>query len=369
MSHPRRATSTNPWITLRDALRPGVPTRRAARVLEDPVDRNRPSSIGRGARLIASGVGVAALVSGTAFAVTYAGTAQKLVAVPAAPSARERTPGQPTRSEQRLLADSLTPSASTAATPTPSPSVQATVAAETAAVKVYLTADRWQPKVGESFAIQYTGTIDMSRNVKVYNLDWENTSAAQVQQLKARGVHVVCYLSAGSSEDWRSDHAGFPAGVKGQGLDGWPGEQWLDIRQTGTLLPIMAARMDVCREKGFDAIDPDNTDGWSQQTGFTISKADQVAYQRALADAAHARGMAIGLKNDVEQLPQMAGIVDFAVNEQCGEMGECDGYADFLAAGKPVYNIEYTAGCRSDRPAGMSSVAAGLELGPGGTVC
>lgn len=112
----------------------------------------------------------------------------------------------------------------------------------------------WQPRVGESFYIQYSGTIDLGRPAQVYNLDWENTTAAQVQQLKSRGVRVVCYLSAGSSEDWRSDDGKFPSSVKGEPLDGWEGENWLDIRATGVLMPIMAARMDVCKQKGFESL-------------------------------------------------------------------------------------------------------------------
>lgn len=134
-------------------------------------------------------------------------------------------------------------------------------------------------------------------------------------------------------------------------------------------MPIMAARMDVCKQKGFDAIDPDNTDGWSQQTGFPITKAHQVTYQRALADAAHARGLAVGLKNNVEQLSAMASFVDFAVNEECNEYSECGAYTSFLASGKPVYNIEYRNTCPTNLPAGMSSFISDYDLGRGGTIC
>lgn len=238
-----------------------------------------------------------------------------------------------------------------------------------AATNAQAVPDRWDPEVGETFYIQYTGKIDLNRDAQVYNLDWENTSASQVKTLQNRGVHVVCYFSAGSSEDWRSDDDKFPASVKGQPLDGWDGENWLDIRQLDTLMPIMEARMDVCAQKGFDAVDPDNTDAWSQKTGFPITKNHQVAYQRAMADAAHERGLAIGLKNNVEQIPQMASFVDFAVNEECNEWDECDAYESFLASGKPVYNIEYTGSCPSGLPAGMSSYVGDYDLGPGGTIC
>ncbi len=365
MSHARRAARRAPWTTLREAVRPAERGPRAARALEDPAGGEHRGDARRGVRLVVSGVAVAALASGTAVAMTHAGNHQKQQAAPAASVPAERTLDQASRSRVRT-AGATPSSASASATATPSATAKASTASPSASTS---TSGRWQPKVGESFVIQYTGTVDLNRSAKVYNLDWETTTAAQVSQLHSRGVHVICYLSAGSSENWRSDYGKFPASVKGAGLDGWPGENWLDVRQTGTLMPIMAARMDVCKQKGFDAVDPDNTDGWSQQTGFSISQADQVTYQRGLADAAHKRGMAIGLKNDVEQISQMAGIVDFAVNEQCNEYGECGTYTGFLASGKPVYNVEYAGGCPTGRPAGMSSYAAKLELGPGGTIC
>jgi hypothetical protein len=42
-----------------------------------------------------------------------------------------------------------------------------------------------------------------------------------VAQLHAAGAHVVCYLSAGSWEDWRPDRQRYPAGVIGKAYDGW----------------------------------------------------------------------------------------------------------------------------------------------------
>ena len=47
----------------------------------------------------------------------------------------------------------------------------------------------------------------------VYIVDGEETPAATVAALHAAGRKVVCYLSAGSWEDWRSDAGAFPASV------------------------------------------------------------------------------------------------------------------------------------------------------------
>ncbi len=230
----------------------------------------------------------------------------------------------------------------------------------------------WRPAVGATFHIQYTGEVDLDHDVDVYNLDWQRTGAAEVRHLTDRGVAAVCYLNAGAYEDFRPDESKFPESVLGEELDGWPGERWLDVRQIDTLLPIMTARMDVCKSKGFVAIDPDNTDGWLQDSGFSISKQNQIAYQKALADAAHERGLAIGLKNNPGQIDDLADVVDFAVNEECVAYGECDLYDGFLAGGKAVFNIEYR-GLRATvcpgRPEGMSTVIARLLLDGTSVAC
>lgn len=232
--------------------------------------------------------------------------------------------------------------------------------------------DRWQPAVGSSFYIQYNDKIDFGRDVDVYNLDGEGTTADEVRGLRERGVAPVCYINAGAFEDWRSDADRFPKDVLGKPMDGWPGEFWLDVRRLDVLVPIMAARMDMCAGKGFVGVDPDNTNGWQQDTGFPISPENQIAYQRALADEAHRRGLAIGLKNNADQLDQIGPMVDFAVNEQCVEYHECDAYIPFLASGRPVFTIEYKGKiediCRSVPP-GMTVVRKDLSLSAGGSSC
>ena len=62
--------------------------------------------------------------------------------------------------------------------------------------------------------------------------------------------------------------------------NGWPGERWLDIRQLrGRSRPIMRARIATCaREKGFDAVELDNVDGYPNHTGFPLTGADQLRY-------------------------------------------------------------------------------------------
>lgn len=218
-----------------------------------------------------------------------------------------------------------------------------------------------------SWHIQYQDTMT-NPDVDVHNLDGVGTQAAQVESLHAGGAHVICYINAGGSEDFRGDFGSFPDEVKGAPLDDWPGERWLDVRQLDTLVPIMAARMDQCRDKGFDAVDPDNLNGFANDTGFPLTRADALAYQRALIDLAHDRGLGIGLKNTMELIPELAGEIDFAVNEQCQEFDECDTYAPLLALGKPVFNVEYGGTC-DGQPDGVSTLLADLLLDGPTTTC
>lgn len=198
----------------------------------------------------------------------------------------------------------------------------------------------WQPKLGDSFQLQLSGVIRADINAKIYDIDLFDSSLALIASLKMSDRRVVCYFSAGSSEKWRSDYKRFAPSDKGKALDGWPGENWLDIR-SGNIRKIMRTRMDLAVKKGCDGVDPDNVDGYSNSTGFSLTYKNELDYNKFLAGQAHMRGLAIGLKNDMGQIPALAPSYDFAVNEQCHQFDECAGYGAFTSLGKPVLNVEY----------------------------
>lgn len=199
----------------------------------------------------------------------------------------------------------------------------------------------WKPALNTSWQWQLTGTLDLSLDVPVYDIDLFDNSADVVASLHAKGRKAICYFSAGTWENWRPDADQFAAGVKGNG-NGWAGERWLDIRKLDSLGPIMAARMDACQAKGFDAVEPDNVDGYSNGTGFPLTYEDQLRYNRWLADQAHARGLSVGLKNDGGQAKDLWPAFDWALNEQCFEFSECEPFADyFVNNGKAVFQVEY----------------------------
>ncbi|MBK9745420.1 MAG: endo alpha-1,4 polygalactosaminidase [Chloroflexi bacterium] len=199
----------------------------------------------------------------------------------------------------------------------------------------------WQPEPGVTWQWQLTGEIDTSYDVAMYDIDLFDAPQAVIDELHAAGRIVICYFSAGSHEDWRPDSGDFPAAVLGEPLDDWPGERWLDIRQLDALQPIMAARLDLAVAKGCDGVEPDNVDGYTQASGFRSTYADQLAYNRWLAEAAHERGLSIGLKNDLNQIADLVDAFDWALNEQCFQYGECELLLPFIDAGKAVFGVEY----------------------------
>ncbi|MFJ6217078.1 endo alpha-1,4 polygalactosaminidase [Streptomyces sp. NPDC092296] len=231
---------------------------------------------------------------------------------------------------------------------------------------------RWQPRPGTSWQWQLSGRIDTSVDAQVYDIDGFENSAATVATLHAQGRRVICYINTGAWEDYRPDAGSFPASVLGKG-NGWGGEKSLDIRRTDVLLPLMAKRFDMCRAKGFDAVEPDLAENYHEDTGFPLTAADQLAYNRAIAALAHRRGLAVGLKNDLDQIPQLVGDFDFAVNEQCAEYEECDGLTPFIRAGKAVFNAEYNVStdhfCANARRLRISATAKRLELGAWRKTC
>ena len=89
---------------------------------------------------------------------------------------------------------------------------------------------------------------------------------------------MVCYMNAGAWEEWRPDAGAFPTGIIGDDQDDREVERWLDVRRIDILASIMEARMDSCRDKGFDGIEPDNIDGFMNDTGYDLTYKDQLAY-------------------------------------------------------------------------------------------
>ena len=200
----------------------------------------------------------------------------------------------------------------------------------------------WQPGLQVSWQWQLSSVPRRSEllDVRMYDVDAFDTPAALVRAMHRRGITVVCYISAGSWEEWRPDADRFPEEVLGKHF-GWPGERLLDIRRLDVLGPIMRDRIAMCARKGFDGIEFDNVDGYQNATGFPLTGADQKRYNVWLANQAHRHGLMALLKNDVGQVRALEPYFDGALNEQCHQYDECGRLDRFVEAGKPVFGVEY----------------------------
>lgn len=214
-------------------------------------------------------------------------------------------------------------------------------ATASANLTIVINSGIWQPALVTSWQWQLTTPVDQTVNAQMYDIDMFDNDASVVASLHAQGRKVICYISAGTYENWRPDASSFPSVVLGNAVSGWPGENWLDIRRIDLLGPIMTARLDLCKSKGFDGVEPDNIDGYTNGTGFPLTAQDQINYNTFIAHAAHARGLSIALKNDVNQVQALLPYFDFALDEQCFEYSECSTLTPFISAGKAVFEVEY----------------------------
>lgn len=202
--------------------------------------------------------------------------------------------------------------------------------------------DWWHPIAGLTWQWQLgDDEIDTSIEADVYDVDLY-IDPSVVDKLHAKGRKVICYISVGSYEDWRPDKDQFPPEVLGNDYDGWAGEKWLDIRRIDLLAPIMRARLDLCKSKGFDAVEPDNMEIYTNDTGFPLTYEDQLKFALWLADEAHQRGLAIGQKNASDQTKDLVNIYDFAITEDYFYYNDAKSMLPYIKAGKPVFAAEYT---------------------------
>ena len=225
----------------------------------------------------------------------------------------------------------------------------------------------WKPKpTVQPWQFQLQGRVDPSIPAPFFETDGDYTSKATARTLRSRGIKLICYLNAGSWEGFRTDRRRFPRRVLGRAYDGYPNERWLDVSRFRLFDEVIEDRVRKCRRKGFHGVEFDNVNGWENRTGFSISRADQLRYNRWLARLAHRSGLAAGLKNDGRQARRLVGLFDFAVVEQCFQYRECGQYRTFVNRGKAVFAVEYelppSAFCGRAADLGFSAISKDHDL-------
>lgn len=228
---------------------------------------------------------------------------------------------------------------------------------------------RWHPRpTTKPWQWQLQGKIDTKVRACVYDVDGFETPRRTVALLHRRNVKVVCYLDVGSWESYRPDKGEFPRSVIGRRYQGFPDERWLDIAHFHRFEKPLEQRFDMCARKGFDAVEPDNIQGWEPEnhTGFRITRQDQLRFNRWVARQVHARGMSVALKNDGRQADRLIHAYDFAIVEQCFQYHECGYYRTFIRNRKAVFETEYEQKpkqyCKTALALGFSALRKSYDL-------
>lgn len=208
------------------------------------------------------------------------------------------------------------------------------------------------------------------RDADMIDIDGFDNTAATVAQIHARTAptlpseRAICYLDMGGWEEYRPDASSWPAAAVGKTIAGWPQERWVDVRQLSSLEPVIDSRLQMCAAKGFDGVEIDDIDGWTQaaQTGFPLTAGDAQAWLAYMANEAHSLGMFVLWKNDPYLASWATHYFDGAISEQCYQYTECTpsqnagfdgcdtttdpcGVSVFTSAGDWVGEVEYSYVC------------------------
>lgn len=126
----------------------------------------------------------------------------------------------------------------------------------------------WQPAVNSTWQIVLKEPIKISSenkttdpDVEIFDIDLFTNSNDTIKMLHDLGKKVICYFSGGSYEPYRPDSSQFQSQDLGKPLQGWGDEKWINLN-SDSVRGIMAERIKLAKEKGCDAVDPDNVDAY-----------------------------------------------------------------------------------------------------------
>jgi hypothetical protein len=219
----------------------------------------------------------------------------------------------------------------------------------------------------------------IAANPTVFDIDGIENPASTVTALHKLGGKAICYIEIGSAGNYyAAADEGIPvtyfaqlkaAGDLGAKMAGYP-EYYLNLNAPSTVSIIESMIRQQCAAKGFDAVEPDLGDSYTDHTGFGITEAQNAAYDNTLGSYAHSLGLAWGQKNG-DQDPSFSKmqepVADFLLTEECNYYSTCAGVtAPYVAAHKPVLNAEYTDDWGTSRTADLrkfcpADIAGGID--------
>jgi hypothetical protein len=204
----------------------------------------------------------------------------------------------------------------------------------------------------------YNGDTAPGTNPTIYDIDGIDNSAADVAALHALGAKVVCYVEIGTAGNYYSaGQEGIAtsyydqlqaAGDLGNTLAGYP-ERFIDINAPSAVAIVESMIEQQCAGKGFDGVETDLDETGSNNegnTGFSISLAQNIAYDQTIATFIHDAGLAWFSKDlsDTDSASFVDALAPYAqaiIDEQASQYQTIGLDNVFVAAGKPVFDAEY----------------------------
>ena len=220
------------------------------------------------------------------------------------------------------------------------------------------------PPIDAAVDYQLGGAYTPAAGVTVVTRDVTSTPSP--------GRYGICYINAFQTQPrtrswWQANHPSLllrdGAGRLVNDAD-WPDETLLDTSTSAKrreLLAVADVWLARCAAKGFRAVEPDNLDSWTRSRG-RLTMRNNAGFAAALVAHAHARGLAVAQKNDVDMLAlRSVTRFDFAVVEECQVYAECSAYTRVY--GRRVIEIEYSdAGGRANFNAACSARGSRISI-------
>jgi Glycoside-hydrolase family GH114 len=189
----------------------------------------------------------------------------------------------------------------------------------------------------------------------VFDIDGIINPASTVTALHKLKGKAICYIEVGAAGNYYSAPMERlrvtyyqqlrQAGDLGRAVPGYP-EYYLNINALSTLRIIEVMIKQQCAAKGFDAVEPDIDDSYTDSTGFRITEQKNIQYDRKLGAYAHSLGLAWGQKNgdnDPGFSLALEPTTDFLLDEECNYYQTCGIVTPpYVRARKLVLNAEYT---------------------------
>ncbi len=230
---------------------------------------------------------------------------------------------------------------------------------------------RWDWQIGAASET----TVVAPAGTALIDADLFTMSATKVAQLNTAGLYTVCYINAGSWQPGLPDSASYPDYLKLQADPDWPGEYFLDVtdvfKPNSVLASILRARLQLCKQKGFAAVEPDNLQNDENVSGGRITTQQQIDFNGWIADEAHAAGMAVFQKNGPDKIllqdrtgKMMVEKFDAILNEECQQFDECQPLAEYVSRGKLALNVEYSSSlnCTMSNALDINTIRKDLPL-------